>query len=97
MALKGRKRSPMSEDSKKLLSLKNKGKIIVNNGERETSIQISELEYYISNGYVRDHIKSNQNWSDTVWMNDGVKNKRVEISLMEEYLNKGYTKGRIKK
>lgn len=97
MALKGRKTGPKSEHQKKLLSTKNKGKIIVNDGINETSIQESELESYLDNGYARGHIKTKQFTSDTVWMNNGVTNRRVRTSMINDFISQGYTKGRVKK
>ena len=72
-----------------------KGRIRINNGIINKMVKPEELEYYLSNGFVKGIL--NPARKGLIWINNGTISKIVKPEELEYYLSNGFVKGRLNK
>lgn len=82
----------MPRDIVEYLAALKRGKIFVNNSDKDILINPSDLDYYKSLGYVEGRLVGSG--SETLWMTDGNKNYRVKLSDIEKKSLEGFYFGR---
>jgi hypothetical protein len=87
----------------KKISIANKGRIVINNGEVKKHIKPEEFEHYLQDGWIKGGVspspevilKMSISNSDTIYMNNNIIEIRLEQNEIDEYRILGFTEGRL--
>ena len=86
------KNRKLSKETKKKIGEKSLNRICINNGESEKKIYLSELDFYLNQGWMKGRITKSY-----IGITNGKEDKKIPQSKLSHYLNLGWTKGSIKK
>ena len=83
----------VTEDMKKNIGLKNKGKIYVSKDSTVIKIHPEQLTEFLSNGWIRGSIK-NKGMTGRVIVNNGQTSISIREEELDSYLSQGWVRGR---